>query len=124
VAFSPDGKNALTAGGDGDIRIWGKNPHRLKFNVSAVSQAAFSPDGRWIVSAGPTTAAIWQVRTGRLIYFLSGAKGNLTSAAWAPDSLRIVAGDTGGTVTRFDCTVCARQPALLAAAKARLAGLR
>ena len=36
----------------------------------------------------------------------------------------VAAGDTGGTVTGFDCTVCAREPALLAAAKARLAGLR
>jgi WD40 repeat protein len=128
VSFSANGKLALTASVDGDARIWsvasGQTVHRLKFHVSTISQAAFSPDGRWVVTAGPTTAAIWQVRTGDLLYFLNGAKGNLTSAAWAPDSLRIVAGDSGGGVEGFDCSLCARQPALTKLAKERLAALR
>jgi WD40 repeat protein len=128
VSFSPDGKLALTASGDGDSRIWsvatGETVHRLKFHVSTVSQAAFSPDGRWVVTAGPTTVAIWQVRTGDLLMFLNGAKGNLTSAAWAPDSMHLVAGDSGGGVEGFDCGLCARQPALAALAKERLAALR
>ena len=51
------------------------------------------------------------------------AHGNLTWAAWAPDSLRIVVGDTGGGVETFTCTICARTQALVAQAKARLAGL-
>ena len=59
-----------------------------------------------------------------LLYFLNGAKGNLSSAAWAPDSRRIVAGDSGGGAEAFECTLCARQPALAALAKQRLAGLR
>jgi WD40 repeat protein len=117
----------LTAGADGDARIWrasdGRQLFRLKFHVSAVSQASFSPDGRWVVTAGPTTAAIWQVRTGRLLYYLNGAKGNLTAGVWAPGSLRIVTGDTGGQVSTFTCALCARTPTLLATAKQRLAGL-
>jgi WD40 repeat protein len=128
VSFSPDGSLVLTAGEDGDARVWraadGRQLRRLKFHVSVVSQASFSPDGRWVVTAGPTTAAIWQVRTGRLVYYLNGAKGNLTAGIWAPGSLRIVTGDTGGQVETFTCGVCARTPALLATAKARLAGLR
>jgi WD40 repeat protein len=128
VSFNPNGRLALTSSGDGDARIWsvatGKTVHRLKFHVSTVSRAAFSPDGRWVVTAGPTTAAIWQVRTGALLYYLNGAKGNLTSAEWAPDSRRIVAGDTGGGVEAFECTLCARQPALTKLAKERLAALR
>ena len=128
VSFSPDGKLVLTSSIDGDARIWsvksGLTVQRLKFHVSTVSQAAFSQDGRWVVTAGPTTAGIWQVRTGRLLYFLNGAHGNLTAAGWAPDSLRIVTGDSGGGVETFTCTLCGHQPALVAQAKARLAGLR
>jgi WD40 repeat protein len=127
VSFSPDGKLVLTAGNDGDARIWrasnGRLVWRLKFHVSNVSQASFSPDGRWVVTAGPTTAAIWQVRTGRLLYFVNGAKGNLTAGAWTPGSLRIVTGDTGGQVSTFTCSLCATTPSLLATAKARLAAL-
>ena len=128
VSFSPDGRLVLTSSIDGDARIWsvktGLTVQRLKFHVSTVSQAAFSSDGRWVMTAGPTTAAIWQVRTGRLLYFLNGAHGNLTAAGWSPNSMRIVAGDTGGGVETFTCTLCAHLPALVAQAKARLAGLR
>jgi hypothetical protein len=55
---------------------------------------------------------------------LNGAHGNLTAAGWAPDSMRIVAGDSGGGVETFTCTLCAHQTALVAQAKERLAGLR
>jgi WD40 repeat protein len=128
VSFSPNGKLVLTSSIDGDARIWsvktGRTVQRLKFHVSTVRQAAFSNDGRWVVTAGPTTAGIWQVRTGRLLYFLNGAHGNLTAAGWSPDSMRIVAGDSNGGVETFTCVLCARQPALVAQAKERLAGLR
>jgi WD40 repeat protein len=127
VSFSPDGTDVLTSSVDGDAWIWrtatGRLFRKLKFHVSTVSRAAFSPDGRWVVTAGPTTAGIWQARSGKLLYFLDNAHGNLTWAAWAPDSLRIVAGDTGGGVESFTCPLCARTPELVAQAKARLAGL-
>jgi len=127
VAFSPGGKLLVTASVDGDAWIWyvksGKVDQRLRFHVSTVSQAVFSPDGRWVVTAGPSAAGLWLARTGKLIIYVRGAKGNLTSAAWAPDSERFVVGDTGGGVETYRCTVCGRIPALQAQAKARLADL-
>jgi hypothetical protein len=63
------------------------------------------------------------VRTGRLILYMKGARGVLTSAGWAPDSLRIVTGDAGGGVETFTCQVCGRTAALRALARARLAAL-
>ena len=98
--------------------------HRLGFHVSTVSQVSFSPDGRWVVSAGPTAAGIWQVSTGNLVYALRGAKGTLSSAAFAPDSRRIVVGDAGGGITTFDCVVCGKTAGLRAQARALLAGLK
>jgi WD40 repeat protein len=127
ATFSPDGKLVLTSSNDGDARLWsvksGHSVQHLKFHVAAVSQAAFSHDGRWAVTAGPTAAAIWQVRTGRLMLYMHGARGPLTAADWAPDSLRIVTGDAGGGVETFTCEVCGRTAALRALARARLAAL-
>jgi WD40 repeat protein len=124
VAFNPDGRLLVTGSIDGDARIWsvakGRTVQRLSFHVSTVSQAAFSPDGRWVVTAGPTTAGIWQVRTGTLLYYLGGTTGQLLTAAFAPDSQRIVVGTGTGKIAGFDCTVCARTPALLAQAKSAL----
>jgi hypothetical protein len=76
------------------------------------------------MTAGPTAAALWQARTGRLFIYLQGTHGNLTAGAWARDSERIVTGDSGGGVETFRCALCAQQPALVALAKARIAGLR
>jgi WD40 repeat protein len=96
----------------------------LSFHVSTVSQAAFSPDGRWIVTAGPTTAGLWQVSTGALVYSLGGTDGQLLTAAFAPDSRHLVVGTATGKVASFDCTICARTPALLEQANAALRQLR
>ncbi|MDX6472100.1 MAG: hypothetical protein QOK22_916 [Gaiellaceae bacterium] len=128
VAFSPDGRLLLTGSVDGDARLWsvatGHVVHRLSFHVSTVSQAAFSPDGRWIVTAGPTTAGLWQVSTGALVYSLGGTDGQLLTAAFAPDSRHLVVGTATGKVASFDCTICARTPALLEQANAALRQLR
>jgi WD40 repeat protein len=124
VAFSPDGKLLVDASVDGDAWLWhvatGVVAGKLRFHVSTVSQAAFSPDGRWVVTAGPSAAGLWLTRTAKLIIYLHGAKGNLTSAAWAPDSQRFAVGDTGGGVETYRCTLCGRIPALRAQAKAAL----
>jgi WD40 repeat protein len=128
VSFSPDGRLVLTSSVDGDARLWtaatGRTLHRLSFHVATVSQAVFSPDGRWVVTAGPTTAGLWQVSRGQLVYSLGGTNGQLLTAAFAPDSRRFVVGTATGNVAGFDCTICARAPALLDQANAALRQLR
>ena len=124
VDFNPTGKLLVTASVDGDAWIWavpsGAIEHKLRFHVSTVGQAVFSPDGRWVVTAGPSAAGLWLTRTGTLLVYLHGAKGNLMSAAWAPDSERFVVGDGGGGVETYHCTICGPVPELRAQARARL----
>ena len=52
------------------------------------------------MTAGPTTAGLWNVRSRRLIFRLRGHKkrGVLTGAAFVPGSHRIVTAGMDGTV--------------------------
>src|SRR5436305_1254683 len=69
VAFSPDGKLALTSGNDNRARLWdaatGKPLAQLPHQGS-VRALAFSPDGRLILTGSlDRTAQLWDAATGK-----------------------------------------------------------
>ena len=68
--LSPDGRQLLTADRGGDARTWdvakGIQAAVFKAHVSTVSDARFSADGRWVVTAGPRASGLWQARDGEL----------------------------------------------------------
>jgi WD40 repeat protein len=49
----------------------------------------FSPDGRWIVTAGPSAAGIWLTRTGDLLFFIRGHRSAVRVATFARDNRRM-----------------------------------
>src|SRR5439155_17480234 len=110
VDVSPDGTRIVTASFDHDARVWdvatGRLIEVLRGHFGVVSDARFSPEGRWIVTAGPSTAGLWDVRSGQLIFFARGHEGRLTSAAFGPVDHRIVTGSVDGTVRTYACDVC------------------
>jgi len=67
-----------------------------------VNSAAFSPDGSRIVTAGGTTALIWDAASGKKIVALRGHGGDLRSAAFSPDGSRIVTASTDWTARIWD----------------------
>ena len=90
-------------------------------HFGSVADARFSPDGRWVVTAGPITAGLWNVRTGELVMYLRGPTSRPAAVAFAPDSRTIVVGEANGTVRRYECAVCGDLDELLAVADRRLA---
>ena len=95
VAFSPNGGILASASGN-TVRLWdprtGKLGHTLDHG-NTVSEIAFSPDGRGLVSDSPVDAAVrfWDVRSGQLVQTRKGEEG-LFKLAFIPHSPVLAAG--------------------------------
>ena len=125
VRFSPDGSLAVTASSDTTTRIWdarsGALLHTLRKYSDTVNDAEFSPDGKWVVIAGPSTAGLWSAGDGAFLFYLRGHKGKVTSATFDRSGRRIITSGEDGTIRTYDCEICRSGPALVAVARRRLA---
>ena len=78
VAFSPDGKYALSGGGDNIIKMWDLSTGaELKeftghSGIEGVTSVKFTPDGKRIVSAGDASTRVWDVATGEEVATMIG----------------------------------------------------
>jgi len=80
-----------------------------------------SPDGRWVVTAGPSSAGLWNVRSRSLLFYLRGDSDLLTSASFSPDGRTILTSSRDGTVRTYRCDLCGGLDELLALARRELA---
>ena len=68
-----------------------------------VRSVAFSPDGRFILTASDDrTARVWDVKTGREVSVLRGHRKGLLSAAFSPDGSHMVTSGDDGTARVWD----------------------
>jgi WD40 repeat protein len=109
------------------VIVWDANTgefQRLVGSFGPVNAVSFSPESRWVLGAGPTTALLWATSTGQRFYYLRGHTTTVTAAVFRPDGRRIVTSSSDHTVRGYDCDICPGIDGLIRVAEQRLARLR
>ena len=101
LCISPDGKYLLAPAVDLSLRLvevaTGKEIKRIK--TAHAYCAAFSPDGKRIVSGGyvDNTVGVWDIETGKTLHSYKGHTGGVTCVTFFPDGKRIASASADGT---------------------------
>jgi tetratricopeptide (TPR) repeat protein len=107
VAFSPDGRLALSVGLDNRVRLWdlssGQELRRFTGHKSHVVSVAFSPDGlRALTGSSDRTMRLWEVATGRELGRFEGYTGWVLSVTFSPDGRQALSGSGDTTIRLWD----------------------
>ena len=107
IAFSPDGKRALSGSEDNTIRLWdvatGREIRPLEGHTDQVLAVAFSPDGRQALSGGmDRTLRVWDLASGRELCRFQGHTERVSSVAFSPDGRHALSGSWDQAVSLWD----------------------
>lgn len=107
VAFSPDGKKALSWSLWGALfKLWDVETGKsiLNSQTGTYTYPVFSPDGNQILSGGDdnTSFKLWDIATGREIQTFSGHSEASRSVVFSPDGKQLLSGSGDWTLKLWD----------------------
>jgi WD40 repeat protein len=107
LALTPDGRRALTVGGDHRLRLWdlenGKELAQLQGHTASVSAIVFSDDGQVALSAGrDSTVRVWDLATGKERAVFRGHRGPVRCVGLSRDGRLAASGGDDGILRLWD----------------------
>jgi WD40 repeat protein len=109
VAFSGDGRRALTGSGAGSqaVRLWaledGRELRRFEGHTGDVRSVALLPDGKRVLSGSEDkTLRLWEIATGKELRRFAGHKAAIYAVALSPDGHTAYSAGAEGTIRAWD----------------------
>ena len=108
MAFTPDGKYAISGHGDNTLRLWDLNSgqliHTFGFEEKGEGVVAISPDGQMAISSSKfdNTLTLWDIQAGKPIHYLEGHIGTIASVAISSDNKTAISGSLDHTLKLWD----------------------
>ena len=107
IAFSPDGRVAVSGATDGSLVLWdtgtGREVRTFEGHSNTVYACAFSPDGCHVLSgSSDDTLKLWDAGTGQEVRTFEGHSGTVYACAFSPDGSHVLSGSFDGTLKLWD----------------------
>ncbi|GAB4038378.1 WD40 domain-containing protein [Spirosoma gilvum] len=107
VAFSPDGRYALSGSYDKSLKLWevktGREIRTFTGHTSQVVSVAISPNSRYALSGSwDKSLKLWDITSGQEVRTFTGHEGIIRSVAFSPDGHYVLSGSMDKTLKLWD----------------------
>jgi WD40 repeat protein/serine/threonine protein kinase/DNA-binding XRE family transcriptional regulator len=107
VAFSPEGRMAISASEDRTLTLWdiasGQAIRGFQGHDDKINAVAFSPDGRTALSgADDRTLCLWDVAADAALHRFQGHDDKINAVAFSPDGRTALSGSTDTNLILWD----------------------
>jgi WD40 repeat protein len=111
VAFAEHSDRIVATGVDRTAIVWDARSDKtiavLQGDPRPLNSAAFSPDGRWVVTGDSGgVVRVWDVKAQKMLAAIPAHAGPVNAVSFSPDGKQILSGSDDWSAKIYSCTSC------------------